>query len=161
MDERHKCPIGYSWTIMLSMQKQLLAAVSHCQGVAESHLKIVSNLISLEPECVEWASAFMAEKQCFNNALNMSIIDGCDYILGYIWLADFNLAIEHAWNADRGGQFDLTAQLYWNKDVSVSTTYIELLRLDNEATADMFRKYQGVDHLVLRTKSEYDHLFKT
>ncbi|MBF4437372.1 hypothetical protein ERJ77_23395, partial [Vibrio anguillarum] len=87
------------------------------QAASGDHLKIVKCELASE-DIVNWAREFFKEKQCFSNALNMSIVDGCDYVLGYIYFECLGIAIEHAWNCDEQAHFDLTAQLFWEDSVS-------------------------------------------
>jgi hypothetical protein len=138
------------------LQQSTTDYVASFQAVSAKYLKP----IQCEQQCdavIKWASLFFKEKECFSNSLNLSIVDGCDYVLGYVFLKDFNLAIEHAWNRDEQGHFDLTAQLFWKHDTQVE--YFELLRLNASNAQLTFESFGGVDHMSLRRSSEYKYLF--
>ncbi|MFV7762853.1 hypothetical protein ACNPKZ_20170 [Shewanella algae] len=132
--------------------------VAKTQAVPVSSLKVIRNVRELNEDWVQWAKRFCKEKQCFSNALNMSLIDGCSLVIGYVYLPSFGLAIEHAWNRDCEGDFDLTAQIFWGQDKEPAQ-YVELLCFE-EGEAHEWRNKGGVDHLKLRMSNEYRHVFK-
>ncbi|MEZ8733603.1 hypothetical protein [Vibrio sp. 10N.239.312.D08] len=135
---------------------KLLEYIASTQSVLKEHLKPVS----CYPASSDWvgvASKFLQEKQCFSNSLNLSSIDGSDYVLGYVYMSDIGISIEHAWNRDQNGYFDLTAQLFWQLDTPVE--YVELIRFPSHKAQDVFQKCKGVDHMALRMSVDYQYLF--
>lgn len=98
-------------------------------------------------------------RQCFSNAYNLSVTVGCDAVVGYVFLAEFGIVIEHAWNVDERGHFDLTAQLFWDSEVS-GDQYFQLLRLTPDDAIDCVAMAGGIDTLSLRHSDKHKHLFR-
>ncbi len=137
-------------------QPSTVNRIASFQAVSGEYLKPVQ-CEELCDDVIKWAALFFKEKQCFSNALNFSILDECEYVLGYVYLNDFGIAIEHAWNCDERGHFDLTAQLFWENETPVE--YVELLRLNANNAQLTFEQCNGVDHMALRRSSKYRYLF--
>lgn len=138
--------------------EDIIDHIGKMQAVSVEHL----NKVSCMPEPKEqlnWARRFFRVKQCFSNALQMSIVTECDLVVGYVFLPEFGICIEHAWNAHLfGNHFDLTAQLFWNAERSAE--YFQLLRLSSEESLVFYQERKGVDHMALRRMPKYQHLFK-
>jgi hypothetical protein len=137
-------------------QQALIEHVANFQGVSSKYLSPVKCELQND-DMIKWASLFFKEKQCFSNALNLSAVDECDYVLGYVYLRDLGIAIEHAWNCDEQGHFDLTAQIFWKNETQVE--YVELLRLESTMAKRTFEQCDGVDHMALRRSDAYKYLF--
>lgn len=138
------------------IQAEAVEQITNLYGVREELLKTVH--CEAQPVAVkEWASNFFKVKQCYSNALNMSLVDECDYILGFVFLKDAGVVIEHAWNCDGEGHLDLTAELFWKLDTP--TEYIEVVRLSTNSAEQQFEQYGGVDFLSMRKSKEYSHIF--
>lgn len=104
----------------------------------------------------QWTKGFFKPKQCFNNVMNLCMADNSDAVIGYMILDDF-IAVEHAWNKDDTGHFDLTAQLFL-KDIK--REYVQLVHLSNRQVQDAFYSNQHIDHQALRRIEKYKHLFQ-
>ncbi len=135
----------------------LLLRVSACQAVHPSVLKLVDNVAtSVDALTLAWASEFVIEKQCFSNALNLCQIDpSYDLVLGYVYMPDFGIAIEHAWNRSKSGDLDLTAALYWEGEKGQHGYYVELHTYTAEQAIDTYEEHDGIDQSVLRRNPEY------
>ena len=139
------------------MNRELIDYIAKVHSVSRDHLAQVS-CRHVAPEVESLAKAFVKIKQCFSNSLNMSMVDGCDVVIGYAFLNDYMLPIEHAWNSDQGTYFDLTAQLFWNNKQG-NVQYFELLRISSDEAVDVFNSLGGIDHMALRKSSKHKYLF--
>lgn len=138
------------------MSSSIIDHVALCKAIDIKHLK----LVKCKPQSVavtKWASLFFKKGECFSNALNLTEIDNCDYVLGYVYLSDLGVVLEHAWNCDNEGHFDLTGQLFWNGNTP--THYVELKRFNADTAQQLFEQLKGVDHTALHRSREYKYLF--
>lgn len=140
------------------MNKELIDYIAKVHSVSRDHLSQVS-CHNAAPKVVSWAKDFVKIKQCFSNSLNISMVDGCDVIIGYAFLKDYMLPIEHAWNSNREGHFDLTAQLFWKDANQESVQYFELLRVSCDEAVEMFKNLGVIDQMALRKSNDHKYLF--
>ncbi|AIW22284.1 hypothetical protein F0267_01200 [Vibrio coralliilyticus] len=138
---------------------EILSMVAVNQSVAREKLKPVSNFYEVGSEVLEWSKAFVNMGQCYNNALVMTDVDNCDYVLGFLYIPVQQMIIAHAWNLDDTGHFDLTSQLYWKNRHQIEHYYIELLRLNPTQTEICFKKAKGLHHEALRNLDELKEFY--
>jgi hypothetical protein len=74
----------------------------------------------------------LAFKQCYMNAMNTSLVTGCDYIEGYA--TNGIIVYGHAWNAVGNHHFDATEELllasrHANCKLEVNPNYVQIVRL--------------------------------
>lgn len=140
----------------MSLTTSILEYVAKYQAVSIDHLNSV-DCVKMDAKQVHWASEFFVKSHCFSNALNMSMLDECDVVLGYVYSSDDGIAIEHAWNAEGSVHYDLTSQLFWGSDAD--NVYVQLLRLSANEAMSFFESNKGVDHMALRNSPKYKYLF--
>lgn len=138
---------------------EILNLVAVNQAVTREKLRPVSNFYEVNHEVLEWSKAFVNMGQCYNNALAMSDVDNCDYVLGFLFIPEQQMIIAHAWNLDETGHFDLTSQLYWKNRQEIEYYYIELLRLSPTQTDIYFKKAKGLHHAALRKINEFKEFY--
>ncbi|WP_155490580.1 hypothetical protein [Vibrio alginolyticus] len=97
----------------------------------------------------QWAKKFCKEKMCFSNAVNMSDIDSCDVVVGYLFSSKTNEWIEHAWNAKGETHFDLTIDLFVDDFRRGLDQHHQLIRLHPEQVRALMTNFGGVHHQVL------------
>jgi hypothetical protein len=113
-------------------------------------------------ECTEtlksWAKGFCKQGLCFSNVMNMCMVDHADAIIGFVVL-DGSYAIEHAWNRDSQGDFDLTFALFLKELTDVSYEYFEMVHLSNKQVQDAYNSNQHIHHGALRLTKDHKDLF--
>ena len=138
---------------------EILNMVAVNQAVSRDKLKPVSNFYEVNHEVLEWSKAFVNMGQCFNNALAMTDVDHCDYVLGFLFIPEQHMIMGHAWNLDESGHFDLTSQLYWKNRNEIEYYYLDLLRLNPTQTDNYLKKAKGLHHSVLRNVIDFKELY--
>lgn len=139
------------------MSNHIIEYIRDYQAVLDTHLSHV--VCSEIPEdSLGWTKKNIHENACFSNAMVMSLIHDCDLVIGYVYIDELGIAIEHAWNCIDDVHFDVTAQLHWNDNAT--SQYVQLIKFNEEQAGDFYQKHKGVDHLVLRRSPTYSYLFR-
>lgn len=136
----------------------LISNVSRSTAFDESSLTLEPIVNICSEEFIESLAPYCQPRQCFDNALKVSQIHKCEYILGAVYFQDLGFATEHAWNADESGSFDVTNALFWED--TDDAIYFECIRFSHHAALDIFDECGGLHRSVLtrqgylkRTKS--------
>lgn len=126
---------------------QIKKEISNKFSINEGSLVEISSVEFLDDVCCEWAKNFCKEGLCFSNALNMTLIDKCEMIVGFAYVKEHNLIIQHAWNRDIHGDFDLTAQLFWPE---LNAIYFEIHVIKYEQSHIYHNNFEKLKNLYLR-----------
>ncbi|EJL6710014.1 hypothetical protein NMS01_003520 [Vibrio cholerae] len=70
--------------------EDIIDHIGKMQAVSVEHLNKVSCMPEPE-EQLNWAKRFFRVKQCFSNALQMSIVTECDLVVGHVFLREESL----------------------------------------------------------------------
>ncbi|MGL5668040.1 MAG: hypothetical protein ACRDD9_18120 [Shewanella sp.] len=143
---------------MTMQPPSLINLIARQQAVLPQSVSEVDS-VNLASSLAEIAKMFFKPRSCFSNSFNLTEMGAdCDVVVGYVYLPEFDITIEHAWNADATGHFDLTAQLFWEGALE-QNKYAQLVRLDNDEARYLIEEFGGVDTTALRCAPEYRHLF--
>lgn len=104
-------------------------------------------------KALDWPSALVEPKQCFNNAFLLAkFSDRADIelVLGYVFFEDIGIAIEHAWNVNSltSEHIDMTAQQHWQSDSLGDASYY-VLKVFSQEELEAFPN-QAPDFMYLR-----------
>ena len=122
------------------MTEQQKEAISRSNAVkaeylVKSNVSLLSHGFSADE--VDSIQDLVIAKECFNNALLVtSMIDAGSVVLGYVWLAEFGIGIEHAWIEYNGVQYDPTLEKL-TKDHVTKNDFYELFKIPLDSYFDL------------------------
>jgi hypothetical protein len=138
---------------------QLKNLVFNAHGINPDALKAVSPY-----QCTEtvknWLKGVCAPQQCYTNAMTISTIDKSDTIVGFVILEGKEV-IEHCWNRDIKGDFDLTYDLFLSHLGATRCDYFEFIHLSNEQSQDAYYNNKKIDLESLSENKDYENIFTT